>query len=160
MSQPSSPADGTVPVDAPEDDDMVRLGIVLSALSRSLDRHMDLEYPHPRPPETHLAVLRLVRAQDGMTVRQVADALRMHSSNASAIVSALAAGGLLRREPDAGDRRVVHLHLTAEARTRVDGANAQVGRYLSAALATLDEESAAAVTRAVPGLVALRRAIS
>jgi DNA-binding MarR family transcriptional regulator len=139
---------------------MVHLGIVLADLSRTLDRYMARDFPHPRPPDTHLAVLRLVRDNDGMTVRQVADALLMQSSNASRLVSQLVAGGLLEREQDADDRRVVHLHLTAEARGRVDEADAQVGRYLTQALARLDAADADAVVRAVPALAALRRAIS
>jgi DNA-binding MarR family transcriptional regulator len=139
---------------------MVRLGRVLADLTRSLDRSMDREFPHPRPPETHLAVLRLVRDADGVTVRQVADALLMQSSNASSLVSQLCATGLLRREQDDRDRRVVRLHLTAEARSRVTQADAQVGRYLTQALARLDPAEADAVTQAIPGLAALRRALS
>jgi hypothetical protein len=53
----------------------------------------------------------------------------------------------------------VHLHLTDEARSRVEEADLQVGRYLTRALAHLDDADAAAVTRAVPGLAALRRAL-
>lgn len=145
---------------SPADEAMVALGMVLADLTRSLDRHMDRDFPHPRPPETHLAVLRLVRDNAGITVRQVADALQMQSSNSSALVSTLCATGLLRREQDTGDRRVVHLHLTTEARSRVAAADQQVGRYLTQALARLDGADAAAVTRAVPGLAALRRALS
>lgn len=144
----------------PADTAMVELGMVLADLTRILERRMDRDFPHPRPPETHLAVLRLVRANDGMTVRQVADALLMQSSNTSALISTLCANGMLRREPDAQDRRVVHLHLTDEARSRVDEANAQVGRYLTQALARLPEDDAEAVVQAVSGLSALRRAIS
>jgi DNA-binding MarR family transcriptional regulator len=144
----------------PVDGAMVELGVVLADLTRTLDRYMARDFPHPRPPETHLAVLRLVRANDGISVRQVADALLMQSSNASALVPLLGARALLRREQDADDKRLVHLHLTAESRTRVDDANAQVGRYLTQALAQLDDTDAAAVTRAVPALAALRRAIS
>ncbi len=139
---------------------MVGLGRVLADLTRSLDRYMDRDFPHPRPPETHLAVLRLVRDDDGVTVRQVADALLMKSSNASTLISTLCTTGLLRREPDTTDRRVVHLHLTDEARNRVAEADLQVGRYLTQALARLDDAEAVAVTRAVPGLAALRRALS
>jgi DNA-binding MarR family transcriptional regulator len=145
---------------APAEAAMIRLGMVLADLSRSLDRHMDRDFPYPRPPETHLAVLRLVRDNEGVTVRQVADALLMQSSNASTLVSTLCATGLLRREQDTADRRVVHLHLTDEARSRVDEADMQVGRYLTQALARLGDADAAAVTRAVPGLAALRRALS
>jgi DNA-binding MarR family transcriptional regulator len=150
------PTDGGDPVD----ESMVGLGMVLADLTRTLDRYMDRDFPHPRPPETHLAVLRLVRSQDGVTVRQVADALLMQSSNASTLVSSLCTAGLLRREQDHHDRRVVHLHLTPEARDRVNEADAQVGRFLTQALARLDPAQADAVTRAVPGLVALRRALS
>jgi DNA-binding MarR family transcriptional regulator len=139
---------------------MVRLGMVLADLSRGLDRYMDRDFPHARPPDTHLAVLRLVRDDDGVTVRRVAEALLMKSSNASALVSTLCAAGLLHREQDSADRRIVHLHLTDEARSRVQEADQQVGRYLTQALARLDAADADAVTRAVPGLAALRRALS
>lgn len=140
--------------------DAVELGIALADLTRTLDRFMARDFPHPRPPDTHLAVLRLVRDHDGVTVRQVGKTLQMRSSNASALVSQLVAGGLLRRETDPDDRRVAHLHLTAEARERVDEADAQVGSYLADALATLAPADADAVLRAVPGLRALRRSIA
>ncbi len=121
---------------------------------------MDRDFPHPRPPETHLAVLRLVRDNEGITTRQLADALLMQPSNASTLVSQLSAKGLLRRVPDAIDRRVVHLHLTDEARSRAHEADAQIGRYLATALSRLDDADADAVVRAVPGISALRGALS
>ena len=138
----------------------VDLGIVLAELVRTLDRHMARDFPHPRPPDSQLAVLRMVRDNDGITVRQVAEALLVHPNNVSTVVSQMTNGGLLVREQDPADRRVAHLHLTDEARTRIDEADAQVGRYLAEAMGRLDGSTAESVARAVPGLAALRRAIT
>ena len=137
----------------------VELGVVLAELVRTLDRHMARDFPHPRPPDGQLAVLRLVRDNDGITVRQVAESLMVHPNNVSTLVSQMTSGGLLVREQDPADRRVAHLHLTAEARTRIDEADAQVGSYLADALTRLDRADADVVRRAVPALAALRRAI-
>ena len=137
----------------------VELGIVLAELVRTLDRHMARDFPHPRPPDSQLAVLRLVRDNDGITVRQVAEALLVHPNNVSTLVSQMTGAGLLVREQDPADRRVAHLHLTERARTHAAEADAQLGRYLTDALARLPDADADAVVRAVPALAALRRAI-
>ncbi|MEU6724867.1 MarR family transcriptional regulator [Nonomuraea wenchangensis] len=58
-----------------------------------------MDFPHLEPPEV-----------------QLAEALLMKTRNASAMITQMAAAGLLRRERDPADRRVLHLHLTDEAR--------------------------------------------
>ena len=147
-------------VSAPDRPLAVDLGIALADLVRAVDRRMARDFPHPRPPESHLAVLRLVRDNDGISVRQVADALLVHPNNVSTLVSTMTGAGLLVREQDPSDRRVARLHLTDQARGRVDEADAQVGRYLDEALDRLPGGEADAVRRALPALTALRRALT
>ncbi len=95
------------------------LAAVLPALHRALERRITRDYPHPKPPEGQLALLRLVSQQEGVTVREAADALLMKPNNVSALVSQLTEQHLLERRHDAADKRIVHLHPTATARRRL-----------------------------------------
>ncbi|WP_129839609.1 MarR family winged helix-turn-helix transcriptional regulator [Streptomyces sp. RFCAC02] len=104
-----------------QDPDRVAAGLaaVLPALHRALERRITRDYPHPKPPEGQLALLRLVSQQEGVTVREAADALLMKPNNVSALVSQLTEQHLLERRHDAADKRIVHLHPTATARRRL-----------------------------------------
>jgi DNA-binding MarR family transcriptional regulator len=48
----------------------------------------------------------------GATIKEVADALLLRHHTATELVDRAEAGGLLRRERDHDDHRVVHLHIT------------------------------------------------
>ncbi|MEU4516545.1 MarR family transcriptional regulator [Nonomuraea wenchangensis] len=96
---------------------------VIPLLHRAHGRRVELDFPHPKPPEVQLAASRLVRERDGVTVRELAEALLTRTGNASAMITRMAAAGPLRPERGPADRRVLHLHLTDEARRRVEEAH-------------------------------------
>ncbi|QFZ24575.1 MarR family transcriptional regulator [Saccharothrix syringae] len=121
---------------------------------------MARDFPHPKPPDNQLALLRLVGARDGITVREAAESLLMQPTNVSMLVSQLVASGALTRVQDSGDRRVAHLHVTPEARRRIDQSNAAMGNVLAEGLRRMDPDQAADVLRAVPALAALLGALS
>ncbi|MEZ7124039.1 MarR family winged helix-turn-helix transcriptional regulator [Nonomuraea sp. AD125B] len=125
---------------------------VIPLLHRALDRRIELDFPHPKPPEVQLAALRLVRERDGITVRELAEALLMKTSNASAMITQMTAAGLLRRERDPADRRVLHLHLTDEARRRVEEAHDLFTGSVLRAFGSLGEDDRAAIAAALPAL--------
>ncbi|SDS11468.1 MarR family winged helix-turn-helix transcriptional regulator [Actinoplanes derwentensis] len=128
-------------------------------LHRSLERRVETDFVHPKPPEVQIVALWQVRARPGLTVRELADDLQLKPNNASALVTAMVNAGLLRREADQRDRRVVRLHATEEAGRRVDAVQGLFTRYLTAALDDLDEKQRAAVQAALPALGQMARHI-
>ncbi|MEU4424934.1 MarR family transcriptional regulator [Actinoplanes sp. NPDC024001] len=128
-------------------------------LHRSLDRRVQTDFTHPKPPEVQIVALWQIRDRPGITVRELADELQLKPNNASALVTAMVNDGLLRREPDQKDRRVVRLHTTEEAGHRVDAVQELFTGYLTAALDSLDASGRAAVEAALPALVQVARHI-
>lgn len=130
---------------------------VLPALNRALDRRADRDFPFPKPPESQMAMLTLVQKRDGITVREAAEMLLLRPNNASTLVSQMVAAGLLRREQDLVDRRVAHLHVTADTRTRIRDVDELYCSYVITGLDLLDTEERATLARALPALRALAR---
>jgi DNA-binding MarR family transcriptional regulator len=130
---------------------------VLPVLNRALDRRADQEFPFPKPPEGQMAMLSLVEGREGITLGEAAEILLLKPSNASTLVSQMVTAGLLRREQDAVDRRVWHLHITGETRVRLRDVEDLYCDYVLAGLDALDDEERAALTRALPALRSLAR---
>ncbi len=104
-----------------------------------------------------MAMLALVQEHDGITVREAARRLLLKPNNASTLVSAMVAAGLLRREQDPADRRVAHLHVTADTHLRIRAVDELYCSYVMAGLDLLDTEQRATLARALPALRALAR---
>ncbi|NYI04676.1 MarR family winged helix-turn-helix transcriptional regulator [Allostreptomyces psammosilenae] len=130
---------------------------VLPALNRALERRVRQDFPHPKPPEGQLALLRFVAQHEGATVREAAEALLMKPNNVSALVSQLIEAGLLERRRDAVDKRVAHLHPTATARQRLAEAQRLEVGHLSHALLALTDGERDALGSALGALVSLTR---
>lgn len=64
------------------------------------------------PPDA--GILRIVRQQEGISQQNLAKALHMHPSRLVALIDALEKRGLVVREPNASDRRLYSLRLTAQ----------------------------------------------
>ncbi|MEU1199448.1 MarR family winged helix-turn-helix transcriptional regulator [Streptomyces sp. NPDC005813] len=133
------------------------LAASLPALHRALDRRIAAEYPHPKPPEGQLALLRFVSEQEGATVREAAEALLMKPNNVSALVTQLTEQGLLERRQGSADRRVAHLHLTPTSRQRLAEVRHLETAHLREALLSLTEGELDALGSAVGALSALAR---
>ncbi|AKZ54323.1 putative MarR-family transcriptional regulator [Streptomyces ambofaciens ATCC 23877] len=133
------------------------LAACLPALHRALDRRVSAQYPHPKPPEGQLALLRFVAQHEGATVREAAEALLMKPNNVSALVSQLTDTGDLERRQDDADKRVAHLHLTATARERVSEVRDLETAFIRNALASLTEGQQGALGSALDALDALTR---
>ncbi|MDQ8702538.1 MarR family transcriptional regulator [Streptomyces sp. LHD-70] len=133
------------------------LAACLPALHRALERRVAREYPHPKPPEGQLALLRFVAQREGATVREAADALLMKPNNVSALVSQLTERGELERRQDAADKRIARLHLTASSRQRIAEVTALEEGYLREALPSLTEGEMDALGSAVHALKSLTR---
>ncbi|MER7740089.1 MarR family transcriptional regulator [Streptomyces sp. NPDC096538] len=127
----------------------------LPALHRALDRRVAGEYPHPKPPEGQLALLRYVAGHEGATVGEAATALLMKPNNVSALVSQLTERGELERRQDAADKRIAHLHLTAVSRRRIAEVRALEERLLVDALRSVTDGEMDALGSALGALNAL-----
>lgn len=62
-------------------------------------------------------VIRQLAVHGAMTPSQIADALRVSSGRVSTVLSALEKKGMIVRESDPDDRRVVHVRLTRDGET-------------------------------------------
>ncbi|MEU3956432.1 MarR family winged helix-turn-helix transcriptional regulator [Streptomyces achromogenes] len=131
------------------------LADALPALYRALDRRVARDFPHPKPPEGHLNLLRHVAEHEGATVREAAEALLMKPNNVSALVSQLTEQGLLERGQDSTDKRVVRLRLTPVARRRLAEVRALQAGHLGGALRALTEGELDALGSALGALESL-----
>lgn len=127
----------------------------LPALHRGLDRQVSQEFPHPKPPEAQLALLRYVAAHDGVTVREAAEALLMKPNNVSALVTQMTEKGMLERRQDPTDKRIAHLHLTPAARRRLAEVTDLMSSHLTQALRALTEGELDALGSALGALSTL-----
>jgi DNA-binding MarR family transcriptional regulator len=82
--------------------------------------------------------------RDGLTVRELAEAMGVSPGWASRLADELVESGFVIRERDGADRRIVRLRLAPEARAQID----EVGR-----------QRAEAVARALEGVPAANRAV-
>ncbi|HEY1643545.1 MAG TPA: MarR family transcriptional regulator [Streptosporangiaceae bacterium] len=110
--------------------------------------------PVTEPQDAVLGILRLARALDsvdsGLSPQQyrilklagaggersarLAERLAVAKPTLTAIADSLVAAGLARREAEAGDRRVVRLHLTEAGLAAVERADAAYGQWLETIL--------------------------
>lgn len=127
----------------------------LPALHRALDRQVGKEFPHPRPPEAQLALLRHVEAHEGVTVREAAQALLMKPNNVSALVTQMTEQGMLERRADSADKRIAHLHLTPTSRQRLAEVSDLMSTRLAQALRALTDGELDALGSALSALNAL-----
>ncbi|MFI1050650.1 MarR family winged helix-turn-helix transcriptional regulator [Streptomyces griseoruber] len=133
------------------------LAACLPALHRTLERRVASIYPHPKPPEGQLLLLKFVAQQEGATVREAAEALLMKPNNVSALVSQLTGAGELERRPDSADKRVAHLYLTATSRTRLAEVRDLETACLAEALPALTDDELDALGSALGALTSLTR---
>ncbi len=105
-----------------------------------------------RLPDAQIEVLRLVERQPGICVGEAAEALRTAPNTVSTLVGGLADAGLIARERSPENRRLVRLTLTAEARRRIDGYQAQRRALVADALDRLGDDARARITAALPDL--------
>ncbi|MFJ6250542.1 MULTISPECIES: MarR family winged helix-turn-helix transcriptional regulator [unclassified Streptomyces] len=140
-----------------QDIDRMALGLAerLPALARALERYVDQHYPHAKPTDAQLALLRYVEGHDGTTVRAAAGALLMKPNNVSALVTQLTEQGLLERRQDRADKRIAHLHLTAQARQRIGEVKQLMGVRTAQVLRTMTDGELDALGSALGSLQAL-----
>jgi DNA-binding MarR family transcriptional regulator len=98
------------------------VGYAVSRRFHEILKPLDLE-----PGE--FALLRAVAASDGEAQNALAERLHISPSWMVAVVDELESRGLIARRPHARDRRVRHLHLTAEGKKLLRRAEQQARRF-------------------------------
>jgi DNA-binding MarR family transcriptional regulator len=106
-------------------------------------------------PLSELEVMRLLVRQPGLSVGEVATALGLQSSNASATVRSLIARDLLERRRDEGDGRRARLYPTRKAIAHRDQQETAWGDRLARHLRDLPDADRDRLLAAAPALEAL-----
>lgn len=122
-----SSAPGRPETDEPESD----LGELLRRASHAMrHRFADLLAPWDVSPH-QLRALRVIRANEPLRLKELADYLRISPRSVTEVVDALAERGLAERTPDPNDRRATSVSITAAGQQLMaDAGNA--GRAASA----------------------------
>lgn len=79
-------------------------------------RRSDMQREVTRGSHGEHFIIRQLAVRGAMTPSQIADSLRVSSGRVSTVLSALEKKGMVIREPDPDDRRVVHVRLTDAGR--------------------------------------------
>ncbi|MGH4027741.1 MarR family winged helix-turn-helix transcriptional regulator [Actinomycetota bacterium Odt1-20B] len=112
-----------------------------------------------RLPPSELELMRYVHAEPGVTVSVLARELGLHASNVSATVRGLVNQGLLEREKDPNDGRVVRLKPTLKAEQGMALIENAWAEIFADALAVLSDEQRTALAASVPAMEALGTAL-
>jgi DNA-binding MarR family transcriptional regulator len=94
-----------------------------------------------------------INAQPGLRVSELTQKMSLHQSTVSNLVERLNSAKLLRRVREAGDNRVVQLHLTSAGKKVVARAPKPVRGVLPDALEKLDRRSLKKLSRSLEILV-------
>jgi DNA-binding MarR family transcriptional regulator len=83
--------------------------------------------------------LRLLAVNDGITQRDMAEALHVAPPTVTRMLHSMQKAGLIRRSPDAVDQRLTRVELTAAGRAEELRMRAAAADYVNATVATLPE---------------------
>jgi DNA-binding MarR family transcriptional regulator len=117
--------------------------------------HLLRHWPGGRMSLVHLNVLFALSTEGSLPMNGLAEMLDVSQASATGIVDRMEQRGLVTRERDAEDRRVVRVVLTREGEGLIEQLAANRRDKLAQLLDTLAEDDAAALLR---GLIAMRRA--
>jgi DNA-binding MarR family transcriptional regulator len=131
----------------------------LSDLHRVQRRAIRSRSPLPPLPAPKGEVLRLVRQHDRISVRAVADHLRLEPTLTSTVIGELVDDGYLICTHDVDAPDVVRLRLRSKARARLGVWRDQGGHILDNALTSLTPQERAQLVRALPALAHLTAAL-
>jgi len=141
----------------PDSSDDLRQALLEELAAYGPGRHMHLmrHWPGGRMSLIHLNVLFLLAGMGPLPMRGLAEQLDVSQASATGLVDRMEQRGLVTRERDAVDRRVVRVTLTPQGEALMAGLAAERRDTLSRLLGALSEDDAAALLR---GLRAMRHA--
>jgi DNA-binding MarR family transcriptional regulator len=95
-----------------------------------------------------------------MKVSELAQALSIHASTASNLLDKIEKSGLVRRERNSADQRVVQLYLTAAGEKALENAPQPLTGILTHALGQLSDDALARLNQDLSALIARMGAIN
>lgn len=97
-----------------------------------------------------MSALGAIYGLGGPTLGELAAAERVQPPTITKLVGRLEDDGLVVREPDQSDRRVVRVRLSPEGRRFVERTRVRAGAYMARRLRTLSDEERAVLEGALP----------
>ena len=97
---------------------------------------------------SQLSVLATIDRHGSMTLSELASHERVTPPTITASIGRLETSGLVRREVDAGDKRVTRISLSREGRRFLESIRSRKNAYLTKRLARLDPDDRATLERA------------
>lgn len=101
-----------------------------------------------------------LRQTPGMKVSELAQALSIHASTASNLLDKIEKSGLIRRERNSVDQRVVQLYLTAAGEKALENAPQPLTGILTHALGQLPDDALARLNQDLAVLIAHMGAVN
>ncbi|MFX1760135.1 MULTISPECIES: MarR family winged helix-turn-helix transcriptional regulator [Rhodococcus] len=149
----SAPRSGTPPFDA---EDVHRLRIAIGRISRRMGMFASEE----GLTRSQSTLLTTVARHETIGVRDLAEIEGLNPTMCSRMVGKLEDDGLLTRSPDAGDKRVVRVHITPAGAALSAELRARRTALFARHLADLSEQHLAALHDALPALEALSQRVA
>jgi len=140
-----------------EDDRAERLADRLHSASIHLLRRVRRQDDAAGLSAPHLSALSVLVFAGPRTLGELAAAEQVRPPSMTRVVQNLEREGLVEREPDAGDRRVVRIRATERARRILDESRRRRVRSLADRLRTLSDADTATLERAAELLDAVTR---
>lgn len=122
-------------------------------LIRTAQRHSQWIERHSGVPGAQLWAMQELLEEPGLRVGELARRMALHQSTTSNMIDRLEAAGLLRRERDEADHRVVRLHLTPAGLDLIGRAPTPARGVLPEALRKLSPEALASLQAELDGLL-------
>jgi len=128
------------------------LAATVTRLRRVLRRATRRALPYEPLPRSQIDLLHLIARQPGISVAAAAAALAVAPNTASTLVNEACRAGLLARDRDAADRRVVLLSLTPAGIARMETWRDLRVEIMASALARLSEPDRDLLSAGLPAL--------
>ncbi|MCU1639843.1 MAG: MarR family transcriptional regulator [Nocardia sp.] len=127
----------------------------MGRLRRQLGRIAGRSFDGPDLSAAQAEFLRLVGRQPGVSVKAAAAELGLAANSVSTFVTALVKAGLVVREPDLLDRRMMRLSLTADAQQLADSTRLRRQELVSWAVDQLTADQRADLRRGLDVITTL-----
>lgn len=132
--------------------DHERLAAVVTRLRRALRRGVRPAVPHETLPVAQIEVLQYLAETPGLRASDLTERMLLAPTTVSTLVGQLLDRSLVERRPDATDRRVWHLHLTAGGVAELTLWQQSTTGLLRPALKALSTADRQAIRAALPAL--------
>ncbi|HEY4753804.1 MAG TPA: MarR family transcriptional regulator, partial [Candidatus Limnocylindrales bacterium] len=131
----------------------------LTSYTPTRQMHLMRHWPGGRMSLVHLNVLFVLSAEGPLPMNRLAEVLDVSQASATGIVDRMEQRGLVTRERDDDDRRVVRVTLTPQGAGLISGLAAEQRDKLGRLLDTLADDDAAALLQGLRAMRLARQAL-